>query len=258
MRNLDEINSAAKSTASIFSISLILPIFMGWLTWAMATGAAPTVALRANYLAMFGLAISAISILLFPIPFLFRWDWRACFYGSALFGLGSFAWVGITPLLCLVTLSHMAITFRILILVGYVIPTMLWCFRFIKIYRIIYANKALFQMIYTEEDDRVYFLQQGDRQVLEKVLRFSQFPPNWAFILAVSTATILAFFRLEIIDFIGVPFLQIFLTISMLPVSLAFLGLATKMWLIFFTYPRKIKTRLGKTTYVDMVSKPIV
>lgn len=256
MRNLDKINCAAKSTASIFSISLILPIFVGWSSWALAVGAAPALALRDNYVALFGLGVCVISFLLLPIPFAFKWDWRTSHYGAALFGIGSLAWMGISPLLCLISLGHMAWIFRIVILIGYLVTTIAWCYKFIKIYRVIYTNSALFNTIYLEERNEVYFLQQGDRQVLTKVFKFSQFPPDWTFLLSFSIATALAFFRSEIVSFVGVPFLHIFLAVSAIPVSLAFLGLATKMWLVFYTYPRKIKALVGKTTYVDMASQP--
>jgi len=224
---------------------------------ALANGAAPNLPLTENYLALSGLAIGAVAVILLPIPYIYKWDWQARFYGASLFGIASVACMGIYPLLCIVLYSHLSFAIRFSVALMNSAIIIWWCLRFVKIYKFIFSDDKLFNAIYHIEEEEIYFFQQGDKFVLEKKLKFAQFPPGFSFIIFMAIAIILALFHSVVVDFVEIPFPQIFLAVSMVPVNLAFLGLATKMWLLFFTYPKKLKIRFGKTTYVDMVSKSI-
>lgn len=256
MRDLNSINSAAKSTKFIFTISLIIPLFMGCGAWALAAGAAPEQALRDNYLALLGLGIASAAIIAFPIPYMFRWNWESKYFGAGMLSLSSGSIVGVYPILCIAQYSSLP-KFMCLILVSLEgILIIRWCLRFINIYKIIYREKNLFHSIYTEESSAVYYSQQADKKIIEKILKFQQFPPAKYFILSCFAAFSLAPFATSLSQFIGLPFTHIFLAVFATPLNLMFLGLTTRGWLVFYFYPMKIKRQTSKPVYVDMSSQP--
>jgi hypothetical protein len=57
--------------------------------------------------------------------------------------------------------------------------------------------------------------------------------------------------------FCAMPFTHIFLAILALPLNLIFLGASTKMWLVYYFYPMKIKKEKNKPVYVDISSHPL-
>ena len=256
MRNLDSINGAAKSTKFIFSISLVIPIFMGFAAWALATGAAPSLALHDNYLALLGLGISSLAILALPVPYIFRWNWETKYFGASVLSLSSAAIIGIYPTLCVAFYGSPPIFLRFLLVLFEFILIFGWCRRFADIYKNIYLKKTLFCCIYIEEPCGIYYSQQGDKKVIESLLNFKQFPSSIYFIISSLIAFSLFPFATTISRLAGVPFIHIFLTIFATPLNLLFLGLATRGWLVFYFYPMKIKREKNKPIYVDISSRP--
>lgn len=256
MRDLNSINSAAKSTRFIFTVSLIIPLFMGCGAWALATGAAPGQSLYENYLGLLGLGIASIAVAALPIPYLFQWDWNTKYFGAGILSLSSASIIGIYPILCITQYSSLPILLRsaFALLEGMLIVR--WCLRFVDIYKIIYCKKDLFHYIYTEEHSAVYYSQRADKKVLEKILKFEQLPHPKYFIISGLAAISLIPFARSASQFIGIPFIHIFLAIFATPLNLMFLGLSTKGWLVFYFYPMKIKRETNKPVYADISSLP--
>lgn len=256
MRDLDCINGAAKSTKHVFAISLIIPIFMGFGAWALATGAAPSLPLHDNYLEVFGLSISVCAILALPVPYIFRWNWEAKYFGAGLLPFACGSILGIYPILCIVLYGSSPSIISAVLILAECLLIARWCNRFVKIYEDIYRDKSLFQYIYTEESTAVFYLQQADKKVVEKILKFQQFPSSKFCIISLLSAFSLIPFATSLSRFFGVPFVHIFLAVGATPLNLMFLGLSTKMWLVYYFYPMKIKKETRKLVYVDMSSQP--
>lgn len=256
MRDLDIINSAAKSPKFFFSISLVIPLVMGGVAWALATGAAPTLVLHNNFLALLGLGIASIAIIAFPIPYIFQWNWETKYFGAGSFAICSGAILGIYPILCIAQYSPLPIFIRLTFVSAELILIARWCLRFVNIYHIIYRADDLFHCIYSEELSAVYFSQQADKKIIEKFYKFEQFPDSKYFIPSTLIALSMIPFAAPISQFIGVPFIHIFLAVFATPLNLMFLGLATKGWLVFYFYPAKIKKTTNKPVYVDISSRP--
>lgn len=257
MRDLNSINGAAKSTRHIFAISLIIPVFMGSGAWALATGAAPSLPLYENYLEVFGLSIIACSIIALPMPLIFRWNWEAKYFGAGLFPFASGSILGIYPILCITLYSSLPSLIRIAFILLEAILITQWCNRFVKAYRTIYCNKNLFNYIYTEDPTAVYYLQQADKKIISKLLKFQQFPSSKFCALALFAALSLIPFATSLSRIVGLPFIHIFLAVGATPLNLMFLGLSTKMWLAYYFYPMKISRKTKKRVYVDMSSQPL-
>lgn len=257
MRNLHEINVITKSTRHIFLISLIISIFMGCGAWALASGVTTNPPHDKNNLEIFAIAIILISILSLPLSFSFQWTWETKYFGLGLFPFSTGALMGIYPLLCIVLYSSLPIFIRIIIATIQFTLIIKWCKRFFDIYKKIYHNNNLFSHIYEIESDAVYFSQRADQDVLSRIFKFQQFPRSPVFITFLAISLCLAPYSLEISQFLGVPFIHIFLAIAATPLNLLFLGLCTKMWLVYYFYPMKIKRNSGMSVYVDMSSPPM-
>lgn len=256
MRNLDCINGAIKSTKYIFSISLIIPIFMGFGAWALATGAAPALPLHTNYLELFSIGLVACSLIAFPIPYIFKWNWETKYFGAGLVPLASGSILGIYPTLCIALYSSLPPLICIALIFLHFALITHWCYRFVKIYRYIYRDKNLFDYIYAEEPTAVYYLQQADKKIVEKTLKFQQFPSSKFCALSLLAAFSSIPFAAPLARFFGIPFIHIFLAIGTTPLNLMFLGLSTRMWLIYYFYPMKIRKEKNKPVYVDISSQP--
>ena len=256
MRNLDCINGAIKSTKYIFSISLIIPIFMGFGAWALATGAAPSLPLYTNYLELFSIGLVACSFIALPIPYIFNWNWEAKYFGAGLIPLASGSILGIYPILCITLYSSLPSPICIALAFLNFILTTHWCYRFVKIYQYIYRDKNLFDYIYIEESTVVYYLQQADKKIIEKTLKFQQFPSSKFCALSLLAAFSSTPFATQLSSSFGIPFIHIFLAIGTMPLNLMFLGLSTRMWLIYYFYPMKIRKETNKPVYVDISSQP--
>jgi hypothetical protein len=230
---------------------------MGAGALALADGAAPALPLRDNYLEMISLGIIGITIIALPISYIFKWNWEAKYFGASTFPLASGSIMGIYPLLCILQYSSLPLVARLLIAFGVGFAIIRWCARFVKVYQAIYSDKRLFRYIYEEEPTAVYYLQQGDKKVFEKRLKIDMFPSSKYFLLFLFGAFLLVPFASPVSHFVGLPFTHIFLAVGALPLDLMFLGMATKMWLVYYFYPRKIKQETNKPVYVDMSSQPL-
>jgi hypothetical protein len=256
LRDLDSINGAAKSTGYVFAISLIISVFMGSGGWALATGAAPTLPLSENYLKVFSLSIIFFSIIAFPIPLIFKWNWEAKYFGAGLIPFASGSILGLYPIFCITLYSSLPLLIRIAFLLLEVILIIHWCNRFTKIYRRIYNEKKLYNYIYAEDSTAVYYLQQADKKIITKQFKFQQFPSLKFCALSFISAFSLIPFATSLSNIIGLPFIHIFLAIGATPLNLMFLGLSTKMWLVYYFYPMRIHKETQKRVYVDMSSQP--
>lgn len=257
MRDLDRANAALQSTKHVFTISLLIPLVMGFGAWALATGAAPGLPLRANYLEMFALALIGISILSLPLPYIFNWNWETKYFGAGLLLFGTGSIMGIYPILCMVLYGTSPLVLRIPLIIFEGMLIAWWCNRFIKVYRSIYDEKSLFNQIYAEEDKEVYFLQQADKKILENHFRFRQIPADILLVAPMIVSLAMTPFASPISAFFGVPFAHVFLAIGASPLNLLFLGMSTKAWLIFYYYPYKIKRSTNKRVYMDKTSQPL-
>ena len=256
MRDLDAINPQIARPNTLTSYLFFLPFFSGLGGWALATGAAPTVAYEDNALAVFSIRLLIGSLILAPLPWLLKWDWRSRYFGSGAFLLGSAALVGLIPLLCIVLYGRLPRVLSwgfLLFEMGLIVW---WCRRFVLLYRRIFADTELWKRIYVEESDVVYYLQRADKWAMEEKFKVSQMPSTMLTLLPMIIAFLLVPFMSSVTRFVGVPFTHIFLTIAGIPIVLLCLGGATRGYLIFYYYPWKIKRATGKNVYVDMASWP--
>jgi hypothetical protein len=256
LRDLDALNFAAKSTKSVFAFSLIIPLMMGLVTWALANGAALGVSLYDNYLEIIGVSMMAYAIIALPIPYLFKWNWETKYFGAGIFHMASGSILGIAPLLCILQYSSLPILARLILTLLESVVIIWWCYRFLKIYRSIYENKNLFNYIYKEEPKAIYYSQVADRKVIEEILKFDLYPKSSYFVAPFLAAFSLTPFASSVTQFFGLPFIHVFLSIAATPLNMMFLGASTKMWLVFHFYPMKIKKETGKPVYVDMSTNP--
>ena len=229
---------------------------MGFGAWALAEGAAPWLPLHDNHLEIIALGIAGLAIAMLPISLLLKWNWETKYFGAGLLSLASGSIINIYPILCIALYSSLPKSICCALVLLNVILTTNWCYRFVNFYRSIYYDKDLFDYIYNEEASAVYYLQQADNQVIDKIFKFNQFPSSRFFISSFAIAFALTPFATLLSRFIGVPFTHIFLAIAATPLSLMFLGLSTKMWLVYYFYPIKIRKKTNKPVYVDMSSQP--
>jgi hypothetical protein len=255
LRDINLFSRAEKTVRFIFIISLFLPIVMGCGAWALATGAAPGLAIHNNYLALFGLGIASAAIIAIPLPYIFCWNWQTKYFGACILPLASVSIIGIYPILCIIQYSLLPIIMRLTLILLEFIMAAWWCRRFITLYRLIYSQKKLFNYIYIEEPSAVYYSQKADNAITEKIYKFEQFPRSRCFIIFGTIAFCLTPFATSISQFAGIPFIHIFLAVFATPINLLFLGLCTRGWLIFYFYPKKIKNETNKIVYVDILSR---
>lgn len=256
MRDLDALNAAAQSTKSLFAFTLIVPFVMGWGAWSLAAGAAPSVPLRQNYLAVFALGMMAYAVISLPVPYLLKWNWETKYFGAGVFSLASASIIGVYPALCIAQYSSAPLSARILFAGIEGAAIIWWCSRFVRIYQIIYRNSSLLNYIYREESNAVYYLQRADKKIIDELLKFKQLPDMKYCLLFMLIAFGLIPFSSSVSLFFKIPFIHIFLAIGATPLSLMFLGLSTKIWLVCYLYPSKIKKRVNKRVYFDMSTNP--
>lgn len=162
----------------------------------------------------------------------------------------------LVPCLCIVPYSRLPIDVRLGLLFIYSAIHIAWCWRFVVFYRKIANDTTLRRVLYEEEADAVYYMQRGDKHLLETQYKFHQLPQDRYFVLFL----LLAFALVPLMDtarsVVGLPFIHIFLMIGTLPISLMGVGFAARGWLVFYAYPRQIKKDTGKRVYVNMSGKP--
>jgi hypothetical protein len=160
--------------------------------------------------------------------------------------------MGIVPWLGIVFFSSLPATARFLLFVIYTASVFWWCRRFVVHYRFVFANGDLRNVIYQEDIDAIYYLQQEDKIMLEEKRKLAQFPSGFFFISFMACAFLTVPFAAKLSTLIGSPFILIFLTIATLPIVIMCLGFAVRGYLIFYYYPWRLKRQTGKDVYVVM------
>jgi hypothetical protein len=256
VRDLEAANAVAKSTKHVFTVSLIIPLAMGFGAWALATGAAPALPLRDNYLEMLAFLIIGFTFLMLPIPYIFRWNWETKYFGAGLLAFGSGSIIGVYPILCIALYSTLPLLLRTVFVIfeGWLIVW--WCLRFVRVYRLIYEDKSMFTYIYVEEEKEIYLLQQADKIIIKEKFKLDQVPGTRLTLFPMIISLAITPYAPLISEVSGIPFTHIFLAIGATPLNLLFLGLSTKAWLIFYYYASKIQKETGKAVYIDKSSPP--
>ncbi|MGJ9417861.1 hypothetical protein ACHAC9_08865 [Massilia sp. CMS3.1] len=255
MRNLDAINPALLKPSKFASLNagtlLALVIISAPLAW----GAAPEIPLRKNPIVLFIGLILAISLVLALISAIFRWGWKAKYYGISLLGVAGISFLAVVPFAAAVIYGKAPYWVRVAIFLIYGLTHFFWCRKFMVLYKNVFSDEVLRAVIYEEESDAVYYMRRGDDYILSKYYKFSQTPRDRYFVLFIFIALLMIPIMSQVCKFIGIPFVHIFLMVAMLPVSWLSIGLAVRAYLIFYLYPGRIKRTTGKEVYVDLVSK---
>lgn len=255
MRALDSSNPQILRPSSFASFSAIVPLLCVIFSLPLASGAASEIAFFENPIVVILLALGAAFLLIIPVPIVFRWDWKACYYGFSLLCLGGISLLAAVPLLSVVLYGRAPIYALLVILFLYGISHFLWCRKFVVLYRGVFSDDNLRIIIYQEENDAVYYMRRGDEFLLRKRYKFSQIPSDWLIGVSVGSALLMAVDMHAVAGFIGLPFVHAFLIIAMIPISCIGAGIATRGFLLFYLFPAKIKKITGKTVYVDVVGK---
>lgn len=254
MRNLNLTNPEIFRPARIASIGALIPVFFATLGITLANSAAPATPLFKNPIILLNcLVLITASILVF-LPRLNNWGWNTKHFGVSLFNISSITLICLTPCLCIVFYSTLSAPIRILIFITCVAAHVIWCRRFIKIYKKVSGDSSIVSIIYEEEHDAIYYMQKIDKYILDKKYKFIQIPKGRYFIASNIFSFILLGFISLVKTTVGVPFIHVFLLINSLPISIMAAGLATKSWLVFYYYPSIIKRNTSKDIYVDMSS----
>ena len=255
MRNLDAINPPFARPSSLISLGAMLPLLLSLCCTALPIGAAPDVAVADNPIALFCLAICVVSAVMVAIPRMFKWDWRAGYFGVTGFYLLSMALTGLIPLLCVLVYGGAPVLVKILLLAINTAILVWWGWRCVPMYRKIFANSEMRDKIYHEDTDCFYYYKQGDRMVLDKVFKFSDFPSAAVIVLSFALAFGMMFYARALVAFLGVPIPHIFLLSAAISLEMIGVGAAVRGWMIYYHYPRQLKRQTGKMVYVDMVTK---
>lgn len=256
MRDLDRINPEIALPRNFCSIGAALPLIMTGIGAALASGATPRLSILENTLAVACLFGVAVSCTLFLVPIVFKWDWQAKFFGVASLYFVGPALLGVIPWLCVVLYSALPLWIRVGFFCGYALPIICWCRRFIELYRKIYSNPDMRDILYSEGEDAVYYQQKGDLWLMERKFKFRQTPSEVSFVVAIVFAALSIPFASRLTHIIGLPYVHIFMATMGLPIIMMSLGIVTRGYLIFYYYPWKIRRSLRKIVYVDMDAKP--
>ena len=210
MRDLDALNPQIARPNKLTPYGFFLPFFSGLGGWALATGAAPAVPYEDNALAVFSVRLLIGSLILAPLPWLLRWDWKTWYFGSGLILLGFVSLTQVLPVAAIVVYGDLPRGLRLglaLLETGLIVW---WCARFVRVYRRIFADPGLWKKIYVEESDVIYYLQNADKWVLEEKLKFNQSPTAMMFVVPMAIAFLLVPFMGPVTRFVGVHFSAVF------------------------------------------------
>jgi hypothetical protein len=255
LRNLEKENPTYARPQNVALIGAFLSFTIGGMCMVIANEATPHTAFLDNPLTLFCIFVSVASFAFALIPKIFNWGWKARYFGISMIYLTSVSLLGLIPWLCIVLYSAQHLWMRLIILVGYAVPIILWCRRFAKFYAKIFANQVWHDFIYREDTDAVYYMQKNDNWLVEKRYKLAIFPSGIATVAPVALAFVLVPFIKIVNSQTGLPFAHTFLSVAGLPIIMTFLGLGMRGFLVFYYYPWKIKQATGKDVYVDMVTK---
>lgn len=256
MKNLDALNPSFARPNAFISTGSLLPLLTSLVGVGFAAGAAPDLAVLHNPVVLFCLAICIASCAMLIIPRVMRWDWRAGYFGFSLLYILSISLIGGIPWLCLLVFSSAALWLRSLLFALHALTLLWWASRYVAVYAKVFASDELRPNVYLEEDDCIYYLQKGDRMVLDKVFKFKEFPPTLFIVATLAAACASMLYAGDLVAFFGLPYAHIFLAIFAVSVNMIGVGFAARGWLVFYKYPRLLRRQTGKQVYVDMASKP--
>lgn len=256
MRDLDSTNPSMARPDRFASLTAILPVVFSAFSFPLAEEAAPGVPFLENPILLFLGAILIIGSSQLCTPRIFRWNWEAKYFGVTLFHIGSIVLMCLVPLLCVVAYSSLPIGVRLGLFSIYMGLHIAWCRRFIIFYRKIANDNNLRKFLYQEDADAIYYMQRGDKHLLETQYKFRQLPKERYFVLFLLLAFALIPIMSTVRAVVGLPFTHVFLLVGTLPISLMGVGFATRGWLVFYVYPRQMRKVTGKRIYVDMAGKP--
>lgn len=256
MRTLDATNPIQFKPGKFAGVGAVLPILLSLICLPLVLAVDPDTPPLRNPIILALAAILAASCFMLVWPSVFKWDWRTKYFGVLSLYLGSVPLIGFVPCVCIVFYGSGAFAVRACLLLIYGTLHVIWCRRFVVAYSDAIKSAQLRSLIYQEDADAVYYMQRGDRLLLEKELKFKQIPGGSYFLIFISAAVALTLLQSWVRTVFGVPFFHVFLLVSMLPVSLTFSGFAVHGLLVFYLYPAKIERASGKRVYVDMSGPP--
>lgn len=257
MKELDETNPEFAKPERILPIGVIMPFFVGGMSWVFSSEAAPNTPFLKDPLSIFCATIMLVGCVSSILSKICKWDWRVQYFGLGAFYMGSISLLGIIPWLCVVLYSFLSMAVRLFLLLAYSSIAIWWCWRFVACYRQIMADEKWYGRIYVEDEDVFYYLQKNDSWILSNVYNFMQMPPVPVFISIFLLGFVVFPFAGIVSSSMGLPVMYIFMTTSFFPLVLMSLGLMTRGYLIYYHYPQKIRKINRKEVYVDMVSKTL-
>jgi hypothetical protein len=169
LRALDKINPVIANPKRFCAVLAMLPFMLAGIGAIVAGEATPDQPIASNGVAVACFALCMLSFALILVPALFRWDWRAKFFGFSALYSSAPALIGLIPWACILAYGRLPVSSKIIVFLVYVVPITLWCRRFVRLYREIFDNERMRKIIYFEADDAVYFLQKGDKWLIEKI-----------------------------------------------------------------------------------------
>lgn len=255
MRNLDTINPVLLRPSRFSSISACIVLALTLLSAPLAYGGAPNIPFFKNLIVLLLSVFLAISSILALVSAIFRWGWKARYYGFSFLCAVGISFLGIVPFLVAVLYGRVPYWAKLTIILIYGVSHYLWCRKFTRLYKNIFNDENLRSTVYEEEGDAIYYMRRGDEFLLDKHYKFSQTPRDRYFVIFIVIALLMTPMMQAISAFIGIPFVHIFLLVAMLPVSWMGIGFAVRGFLIFYMYPSKIKRATGKDVFVDLASK---
>lgn len=256
MKDLDAINPAFAKPSSFVSVTAMLPLLISGCCVALANGAAESVPFQKNPISILCILISTLSFVFLFIPRILKWGWQTRYFGVSTLYMSSVAMFGGIPWLCILLYSSAPIFLRGLFFLAYIALLTWWSLRFFNVYRHIYADNKMRSRIYQEDVDCIYYFQKGDKLLLDKKLKFKQFPSTIVFMFFGTAACFAMIYGKTLVNFFGLPFVHIFLAIGAIPLDMMATGLAVRGWMIFYCLPTKLNREMGKQVYVNLVENP--
>lgn len=256
MRNLNTDNPWIAKPENIASYGAVVPLFSSVFSLMLIEKVRPNLNFFQSIPSVFFSIIIVVSIFMLFLPKILKMGWESKYFGISSIYLGSISFFGIVPCFCIFLYGKNSVIVGSSFIIFYLGLIVYWCRRFVMVYKKIFQDSNLIGKIYQEDDDLFYYLQKGDKWVVEKKLNFNQIPHGRYFMISILCAFILFLFPRDVSIFFGLPCIYIFFAVINIPITMMVLGLATRGWLIFYYYPHKIYASSGKRVFVDMTTAP--
>lgn len=252
MKNLETLNPKGMRPSTFTSFAAMVSVAVGLICVPLALGGDQDTSLSKNMIAHFLLLVVGISLLLSIVSFIFRWGWKAKFFGFSMLFIGSISLLAVIPLLTILVFGILPGWIDALLVFVYIVTHIWWCRKFVVLYKNIFDDLKMRAILYEEDVDAVYYKRKGDKLLLEKFFNFTQMPSDKNFLAFIALGLGLIPFAGQVKLITGMPFAHVFLTVAMLPVSWMSVGLAVRGFLVCYYYPAKMKAITGKDVYVDL------